>query len=163
MNILNSTQSLFTTTRQHRPGTSDGAASFLLPDSDDGSQAPSIGSTDLASSIASGFWLNKENDPSGASDGTKSASGDGTSSALSGEALLAEFARLANMTPAEKIRARYLEAHHMTEEQFSQLPADQQKAISDEIAKEIKETLGVGNSKEDKKTSDGAQAALALG
>jgi hypothetical protein len=54
------------------------------------------------------------------------------------------------MTPAEKIRAEYLSAHNMTEDQFSQLSSDDQKAINDEIASQIKQKLGAdGKPKDD--------------
>ena len=67
------------------------------------------------------------------------------------------------MTPAEKIRARYLEQHHLTEESLRALPADQQKAINDEIAKQVKQQLGIDNkSGGDSDETDSAAAALSI-
>ena len=45
------------------------------------------------------------------------------------------------MTPAEMMRAQYLEAHHMSEESLKQLPPDERAAIEKEIADYIKKML----------------------
>jgi hypothetical protein len=136
---------------------SDDSTPFTLPgeDSDQKAAAPSISSSGVPNSISSGFWLNQAG-------GSGDATGDSADEAASNQAILDEFKKLADMTPAEKIRAQYLEEHHLTEEQFNQLPSDKQKAINDEIAKEIKRTLGADNSADSGDESDSAAAALAL-
>lgn len=43
--------------------------------------------------------------------------------------LASELAKYAHMTPVEMMRAQYLEAHRMTEEDLQKVPADQRAAI----------------------------------
>ncbi|TXI06750.1 MAG: hypothetical protein E6Q76_09285, partial [Rhizobium sp.] len=63
----------------------------------------------------------------------------------------------------QKIRAQYLEAHGLTEDSFKALSADDQKAINDQIADEIKQKLGVGNVDGDgDKETDSAASALSI-
>jgi hypothetical protein len=66
------------------------------------------------------------------------------------------------MSPSERIRSQYLEQQNLTEEQFSQLPSDQQKAINDQITAQIKQQLG-GKSGETDDDSDGGSSAVSLG
>jgi hypothetical protein len=131
-------------------GSNDDSTPFTLPD-DEASQKPTpptVASTGIPSSISSGFWLNQSGGNT-ATDAT-TASSDTSAAGNSSEDLLAEFAKLASMTPAEKIRAEFLSAHNMTEDQFSQLSSDDQKAINDEIAAQIKQKLGAdGKPKDD--------------
>ncbi|MGO4566195.1 hypothetical protein AB4Z52_14190 [Rhizobium sp. 2YAF20] len=134
-------------------GSNDDSTPFTLPDDEASQKAtpPTVASTSIPSSISSGFWLNQSrgNAATSATDAT-TASSDTSAAANSSEDLLAEFAKLASMTPAEKIRAEYLSAHNMSEEQFSQLSSDDQKAINDEIAAQIKQKLGAdGKPKDD--------------
>jgi hypothetical protein len=64
------------------------------------------------------------------------------------------------MSPADKIRAQYLEQQNLTEEQFAQLPSDQQKAINDQIADQIKQQFGGETGASD---DDSDSAAVSLG
>lgn len=57
----------------------------------------------------------------------------------SSKSILDEFAKWAHMTPAERIRAQYLEAHGMSEADVSHLPPEVRQAIEDEIKKQIEE------------------------
>lgn len=61
----------------------------------------------------------------------------------SSDDILDQFLALAQMTPAERIRAEYLKEHHMTEDGLSQLPTDQQDAMNKESADQIKKRLGI--------------------
>jgi hypothetical protein len=127
-------------------GSNDDSTPFTLPD-DDANQkasAPSVTSSGVPSSISSGFWLNQAGSTSSSTTDDVAATGDDVASDTSSDDLLAEFAKLASMTPAEKIRAQYLKDNNLTEDQFSQLSADKQKEINDQIAAEIKQKLGVG-------------------
>ncbi len=96
----------------------------MLPDDSDQqqAQAPSITSSGVPSSISSAFWLSQtgQTAPSTSSDvgadqsdsAAPSIDGSDSSSDSSSQDILDEFAKLANMTPAEKIRAQYLEQHN---------------------------------------------------
>lgn len=166
MKIENSLQGLFGSTQQRKSGANGDAASFLLPDddSDDSSAAtPSVSSAGVASSISSGFWLNQSGASSDPSGETDSSDTDSASDSLSSDALLAEFSKWANMSPAEKIRAQYLDEHQLTEDQLKQLPSDQQKAINDAITQEIKQKLGTDKQSDDEKAVDGSDASVTLG
>jgi hypothetical protein len=154
-------------------GSNDDSTPFSLPD-DEAEQkaaAPSVTSSGIPSSISSAFWLNQSGGASSSSASSAAeatddatASDDAAAADTSSEDLLAEFAKLASMTPAEKIRAQYLSAHHMTEDQFSQLSAADQKAINDEIAAEIKQKLGVdGTAKGDDAEASDSGAGLTIG
>jgi hypothetical protein len=55
--------------------------------------------------------------------------------------LVDQFSEWSNMDPAEFIRARYLEAHGLTEDDLKAMPADQREAIEKEIAEQIKREL----------------------
>lgn len=150
---------------------SDDETPFELPDDDSSqkSKASSVAATSTASvanSISSGFWLNQSGGSS--SDATTSVdtgdtdTDDSTTADTSSDDILSEFAKWANMSPADKIRAQYLEQQNLTEEQFQQLPSDQQKAINDQIADQIKQQLG-GKTGEGDDDSDGGSSAVSLG
>lgn len=178
MKVHHSTQNYFSTPiRSKQDSSADDSTPFGLPGGSgnggtqqDGSQGPSIASSGVPSSISSGLWLNQV--AAAASDGstggddstTASASASTASSKKSNQDILDEFSKWANMTPAQKIRAQYLESHGLTEESFRALSADDQKAINDQIAEQIKQKLGVGNidaNGKDKQT-DSATSALSL-
>ncbi len=174
MKVHHSTQNYFSTPiRSQQSSDSDDSTPFTLPDDGGGEQGdqqgPSISSSGIPSSISSGLWLSQFGDSSSStSESTEdqsgaSASGSSSASASkqSNQDILDEFAKWANMTPAEKIRAQYLEAHGLTEDSFKALSADDQKAINDQIADEIKQKLGAGNGDGDKET-DSAASALSL-
>ncbi|WP_245456131.1 hypothetical protein [Rhizobium leguminosarum] len=57
------------------------------------------------------------------------------------DALVDEFSKWGNMTPAEYIRARYLEQHDLTEADLAAMPADQRAAIEKEVADQIKREM----------------------
>ena len=57
------------------------------------------------------------------------------------DSLVDEFSKWGNMTPAEYIRARYLEQHDLTEADLAAMPADQRAAIEKEIAEQIKREM----------------------
>jgi hypothetical protein len=151
---------------------SDDDTPFSLPD-DDSSQknkATSLSSTSMSSaanSISSGFWLNQSGasatDTSTAAASTDDAdSTDDTTTSDPAEDILSQFAKWADMSPSERIRSQYLEQQNLTEEQFAQLPSDQQKAINDQITAQIKQQLG-GKSGETDDDSDGGSSAVSLG
>lgn len=157
MKVHGSRSSIYSSLFQNQSGTdSDDSTPFTLPDEDSDQQTttyPTATSTtttsSTVSSISSAFWLNQASTSTdtASSNSTDPAAEDaGTSSTedTSAADLLAEFAKLANMTPAEKIRDQYLKEHNLTEEQFAQLSPDEQKAINDQIADEIKQQLAAG-------------------
>lgn len=175
MKVHSSTQNYFSAPiRSQQSGDSDDSTPFTLPDDSGGeqddSQGPSISSSGVPSSISSGLWLSQFGDSSSSTSNSaddqsgSSASGSTTSSSdKSDQDILDEFAKWANMTPAQKIRAQYLEAHGLTEDSFKALSADDQKAINDQIADEIKQKLGAGNGDSDgDQETDSAASALAL-
>lgn len=172
MKVHHSTQNYFSTPiRSQQSSDSDDSSAFSLL-SDGGSQqkdsqGPSISSSGVPSSISSGFWLNQLSQASDSTDDQSDANTSASSSASSGrqsdQDILDEFAKWANMTPAQKIRAQYLEAHGLTEDSFKALSADDQKAINDQIAAEIKQKLGAGNADGDgDKETDSAASALSM-
>lgn len=54
-----------------------------------------------------------------------------------------KFMKYQEMSPAEKIRASYLAAHGLTEEDVAAMDADTRKKIEEMILEEIKRKLGV--------------------
>jgi hypothetical protein len=165
MKVQNSLQSYYTNSFQGQSNSSaddDANSPFALPE-DDGKQKtssnalPSVASSGVPASLSS-FWINQANDPT-------STTGNGSSGGLSSQAIEDEFKNMADMTPAEKIRAQYLEDHNLTEDQFNQLPSDQQKAITDAIAQQIKQQLGDDSKNKQAAASgesDSAAAALSI-
>ncbi|OLF79789.1 hypothetical protein AWH62_15570 [Maricaulis sp. W15] len=67
-----------------------------------------------------------------------------TSKALSTEesAAVSEFLRWANMTPAERIRAQYLEQEGLSEDSLAALPEEERERIEMEIQQRIRDALG---------------------
>jgi len=55
---------------------------------------------------------------------------------------VAEFLRWANMTPAERIRAQYLEQEGLTEDSLKTLPEEMRERIEMEIQQRIRDALG---------------------
>ncbi|MFK0163617.1 hypothetical protein [Rhizobium sp. NPDC090279] len=177
MRVHHSTQSYFSTPiRSQQSSDTDDSTPFTLPDDGGGQQdeapGPSISSSGVPSSISSGLWLSQfgSTSSSTSTDGTdqdSATAADESSSTSSSEQsnqdILDEFAKWANMTPAQKIRAQYLDAHGLTEDSFKSLSADDQKAINDQIADEIKQKLGADNADGDgNKETDSAAAALSM-
>lgn len=172
MKVHHSTQNYFSTPiRSQQDADSDGSTPFTLPGGDSDQQeetpGPSISSSGVPSSISSGFWLSQigatsssASDSSTDQDDTSTASSSSSTSSTkqSSQDILDEFAKWANMTPAEKIRAQYLDAHGLTEDSFKQLSADDQKAINDQIADQIKQQLGANKGDDDKETDSTASA-----
>ncbi|WP_223216510.1 hypothetical protein [Rhizobium mesosinicum] len=76
-----------------------------------------------------------------------------------------EFSKWSSMTPEEFIRARYLAAHNLTEDDLNAMSADERAAIEKEIAEQIKRELagiedgGDGNKKPAAAQSTSTQAA----
>lgn len=166
MKVHSSLQSSYTSLFQATPNSgSDDDTPFSLPgDTTDDQQQQQQGSTGSASIASAGFsaslssfWINQANDPTS----TSAPGTDGQSS----QSIEDEFSDLASMSPAEKIRAQYLQQQGLTEDQFNQLPSDQQKAINDAIAAQIKQQLGDDSKNQQgaDDTSDGAAAAVSLG
>ncbi|NLS19753.1 hypothetical protein HGP16_24755 [Rhizobium sp. P40RR-XXII] len=178
MKVHHSTQNYFSTPiRSQQNSDSDDSSTFSLLGDGGGqqgdSQRPSISSSGVPPSISSGFWINQlsqgSSSTSDSTDGQPSASASASSSASSSKQsdqdILDEFAKWANMTPAQKIRAQYLEAHGLTEDSFKALSGDEQKAINDQIANEIKQKLGAGNGDsngDNDKETDSAASALSI-
>ena len=176
MKVHSGTQHYFSTPiRSQQSSDGDDSTPFSLPDDGSGqqddSQGPSISSGGVPSSISSGFWLSQfgeaSSSTSSSTDDQSGSSASGSSSAgssgQSDQDLLDEFAKWANMTPAQKIREQYLDAHGLTEDSFKSLSADDQKAINDQIASEIKQKLGAGNADGDgDQETDSAASALSL-
>ncbi|HAX91945.1 MAG TPA: hypothetical protein DCY07_07040 [Rhodospirillaceae bacterium] len=54
-----------------------------------------------------------------------------------------EFLKFAKMSPAERLRAAFLEEHGLTEESLAQLPKEERMKIEEEIKKLIKTKLGL--------------------
>ena len=154
MKVHGSTSSIYSSLFQSKSSTdSDDSTPFTLPGDDSEDQATasstttgSTGTGSVANSISSAFWSNQttSTDTSSADSTSSAVASTDTTDDTSAADLLSEFAKLANMTPAEKIRDQYLKAHNLTEEQFAQLSPDEQKAINDQIADEIKQQLGAG-------------------
>jgi hypothetical protein len=153
MKVHGSTSSIYSNLFQSQSSTdSDDSTPFTLPGDDGDEQATASSTTgstsasSIANSISSAFWTNQttSTDMSSAASTSTAVESTDTTDDTSSADLLSEFAKLANMTPAEKIRDQYLKEHNLTEEQFSQLSPDEQKAINDQIADEIKQQLGAG-------------------
>lgn len=69
--------------------------------------------------------------------------GESTVSATSeADALIEEFSKWADMTPAERIRAQYLEDRGMTEASLESLPEDEREAIEAAIRDLLERQLG---------------------
>jgi hypothetical protein len=86
-------------------------------------------------SISSTMWALQ-------SSGSLSVSGvdDGSTTARHND-VVSEFTNLANMTPAERIRAQILERLGLTEDDLKGMPKEEREAFEKQIADEIKEQL----------------------
>lgn len=75
----------------------------------------------------------------------------------------AEFSKWSSMTPEEFIRARYLAAHNLTEDDLNSMSTDDRAAIEKEIAEQIKRELaGIeGGGDRAEKTSASGQSNAA--
>lgn len=71
-----------------------------------------------------------------------------------------QFGELAEMTLAERIRAKYLEARGMTEESLAQMDPEARAAIEEEIRKAVQQAVGA-ETELDGDTADAAQTAQA--
>ncbi len=88
------------------------------------SGAPSItGGTSNSSSLSSALW---------------NLMADGASSDV-----LDEFSKWAGMTPAERMRAQYLEARGLTESDLQAMAPDKRAALEAEIRDAVKQELGM--------------------
>ncbi|WP_377295338.1 hypothetical protein [Rhizobium sp. SG2393] len=97
-----------------------------------GEDIPSIGSdeADGTYSPRNLFVLAVEGEPT--------ASGEEES-----QALFEDIARLARMSPAELVRAKYLSDHDMTEDSLKALPDSERQRIEAEITEQVKSELGL--------------------
>lgn len=79
------------------------------------------------------------------------------------EAVLDTFSRISTMKPEELIRAKYLEAHHLTEDEVSKLPPDQRAQIEQEIEDEIDRQMEAEIRRKHDEELQKAQSACGLG
>lgn len=116
---------------RQRPATGDNSLSGGLG-SGGGSSArniPTIGpAAAMPSGLANALWLNAAKLEKAESES---------------DSLLADFMELSKMSPLERLRKELLEAMGLTEESLAQLPPEQRKEIEEEIARTIKERLGI--------------------
>lgn len=89
---------------------------------------PSIANTMWALQSIGGTYINPPSE-------------DEAAASAAHDALVDQFSKWGNMTPAEYIRARYLEQHDLTEDDLAAMPADQRAAIEKEIAEQIKREM----------------------
>lgn len=89
---------------------------------------PSIANTMWAVQAGNKTYINKPSDAEMEAKAAKSS-------------LVDEFTKWGSMTPEEFIRARYLAAHNLTEDDLKAMPADERAAIEKEIAEQIKREL----------------------
>jgi hypothetical protein len=55
----------------------------------------------------------------------------------------AEFLKFAKMSPAERLRAAYLQEHNLTEDTLAHLPKEERAKVEEEIKKYMKTKLGL--------------------
>ena len=67
-----------------------------------------------------------------------SSSGSSFGMGLFKKTLQEKFLEWAHMPPEERVRAKYLKDHDLTEDKLSELPAQERAAHEDKIAEEIK-------------------------
>lgn len=106
----------------------DSTARNTAPRLEPSSTPPSIANTMWALQSIEGPYINPPSD-------------DEVAARAAHDALVDEFSKWGNMTPAEYIRARYLEQHDLTEADLAAMPADQRAAIEKEIADQIKREM----------------------
>ncbi|EJL55848.1 hypothetical protein PMI09_02014 [Rhizobium sp. CF122] len=99
-------------------------------------------------SISSTMWALQ-------SSGTTSMDGTEDPAKARHEAVASEFTDLANMTPAERIRAQILERLGLTEDDLKAMPPEEREAIEKQISDELKRQLtGDDDSKEKSSVDD---------
>ncbi|CAN7209916.1 hypothetical protein [Rhizobium sp. LjRoot258] len=70
------------------------------------------------------------------------------------DAVVSEFTDLANMTPAERIRAQILERLGISEDDLAAMPPEEREAIEKQIADELKRQLTGDDDSKDKPSAD---------
>ncbi|MGR9448590.1 hypothetical protein [Rhizobium leguminosarum] len=123
----------------------DSTARNTAPGLEPSSTPPSIANTMWALQRSEGPYINPPSD-------------DEVAASAAHDALVDEFSKWGNMTPAEYIRARYLEQHDLTEADLAAMPADQRAAIEKEIAEQIKREMA-GIEDDGTETADDITAA----
>ncbi|TAX33713.1 hypothetical protein [Rhizobium leguminosarum] len=123
----------------------DSTARNTAPGLEPSSTPPSIANTIWALQSSEGPYINPPSD-------------EEVAASAAHDSLVDEFSKWGNMTPAEYIRARYLEQHDLTEDDLAAMPAEQRAAIEKEIADQIKlEMAGIED--DGTKTTDDITAA----
>jgi len=133
---VDSTTNSYTNIFQARTSQNQGDEPFSL-DSETRKGGSGLQPMSTPPSISSSLWSLQSSDDTTIAEETEA---DQEAKARHDE-LTSELSKYANMTPAEMMRAQYLEAHHMTEEDLQQMPADQRAAIEKDIADSIKRSL----------------------
>jgi hypothetical protein len=123
----------------------DSTARNTAPGLEPSSTPPSIANTMWALQSSEGPYINPPSD-------------EEVAASAAYDSLVDEFSKWGNMTPAEYIRARYLEQHDMTEADLAAMPADQRAAIEKEIAEQIKREMA-GIEDDGTETADDITAA----
>ncbi|AUW41465.1 hypothetical protein [Rhizobium leguminosarum] len=123
----------------------DSTARNTAPGLEPSSTPPSIANTMWALQSSEGPYINPPSD-------------DEAAASAAHDSLVDEFSKWGNMTPAEYIRARYLEQHDLTEADLAAMPADQRAAIEKEIAEQIKREMA-GIEDDGTETADDVPAA----
>lgn len=70
------------------------------------------------------------------------------------DAVVSEFTDLANMTPAERIRAQILERLGLTEDDLKAMPPEERGAIEKQISDELKRQLTDDDGSKEKPSAD---------
>ncbi|MBY3042456.1 hypothetical protein [Rhizobium leguminosarum] len=123
----------------------DSTARNTAPGLEPSSTPPSIANTIWALQSSEGPYINPPSD-------------EEVAASAAYDSLVDEFSKWGNMTPAEYIRARYLEQHDLTEADLAAMPADQRAAIEKEIAEQIKREMA-GIEDDGSETADDITAA----
>ncbi|MDV4154238.1 hypothetical protein ACCT14_16095 [Rhizobium brockwellii] len=123
----------------------DSTARNTAPGLEPSSTPPSIANTIWALQSSEGPYINPPSD-------------EEVAASAAHDSLVDEFSKWGNMTPAEYIRARYLEQHDLTEDDLAAMPAEQRAAIEKEIADQIKREMA-GIEDDGTKTTDDITAA----
>ncbi|MGO4136626.1 hypothetical protein ACEQ6A_18985 [Rhizobium brockwellii] len=123
----------------------DSTARNTAPGLEPSSTPPSIANTMWALQSSEGPYINPPSD-------------DEAAASAAHDFLVDEFSKWGNMTPAEYIRARYLEQHDLTEDDLAAMPADQRAVIEKEIAEQIKREMA-GIEDDGTETADDITAA----
>ncbi|MGO7531196.1 hypothetical protein [Rhizobium leguminosarum] len=123
----------------------DSTARNTAPGLEPSSTPPSIANTMWALQSSEGPYINPPSD-------------EEVAASAAYDSLVDEFSKWGNMTPAEYIRARYLEQHDLTGADLAAMPADQRAAIEKEIAEQIKREMA-GIEDDGSETADDITAA----